>query len=528
VVIADYVLLPSKKTETFRLIGDFTTAASRNEIKFMGNYGRGQSRQFEGYVTMNNNVNNQTIMQIWGHVEHLKAAQLMIDGYREDLNPDGTPDTSTQNKGRLNFTGVPGVTAYGSFFYGEEIKLNVIHVQETSTQPGRIRVYVNGKNVVDMSDTMFPQNTSPVGTNYMKYGLYGGVKSGYANPRVIWKNARYFGDGFLPGTDEQSISGLAYSRTKYMGDAPFNPGATASSGLPVEYRSDNPDVAVVTPANLIEIVGKGTATIWASQGGNEDFAPALIKKQILTVTDVPSQQPQTISFPSSFPASGLTKSVTAANFLAGATASSGLPVTYVSNNPTVATIDAATGEIDIKATGSTIITASQAGNAAYLPAIPVSRTLTVNNPVSYYKIKLRANPALVLTSTSATPVNGTNVNVTTDSNSATQHWTLVDVGGGFLRIAPRLNGGMTLDCSTTPANGVNVQLWGYTGNTRQQWLRTAIAGTGSDKITVRANAAFGLDCASNPAVNGANVQMWTYNAANTNQRQQWIIESVSP
>ncbi len=516
VVIADYELRTSRQTETFRLIGDHTVAANRNEIRIQDNYGPGQIRQFEGYVTFYGDVNNQCLFQIWGHEFSANAAQLMIDGYKD-------------SGGRLVFTGT-SQTYNRTNLRGVELKLNVIHAQETnSTNPGAIRVYIDGELVINMTDSMVTKNITPNGNNYMKYGIYGGVKDGYDvnTPYAVWKNARYFRDGSLPGSTTQSISGLPTTLTKYSGDAPFSPGATASSGLPVQYRSDNLSVARITSDNRVEIVAAGTATIWASQAGDSRFAPAPVKKQLLTVTDVPVPQTQTISFPSSFPASGLTKNVSDANFLAGASASSGLPVTYTSNNTTVATVVATTGEIDIRAVGSTIITASQAGNAAFLPATPVSRTLTVTNPVTYYKINLRANPALVLTSTSASPVNGTNVNVTTDNNSATQHWTLVDVGAGFVRIVPRLNAGMALDCSTTPANGVNVQLWSYNGNDRQRWLRTAIAGTGSEKVTVRANAAFGLDCASNPAVNGANVQMWTYNANNTNQRQQWIFESVT-
>jgi hypothetical protein len=63
-------------------------------------------------------------------------------------------------------------------------------------------------------------------------------------------------------------------------------------------------------------------------------------------------------------------------FSLGATASSGLTVTYESSDTGVATVDGA-GEVTIKGAGSTTITAKQAGNGNYNAAADVERTLTV-------------------------------------------------------------------------------------------------------------------------------------------------------
>jgi hypothetical protein len=62
-------------------------------------------------------------------------------------------------------------------------------------------------------------------------------------------------------------------------------------------------------------------------------------------------------------------------FELAATASSGLPVGYVSSNPDVASISNNT--VTILAAGKTVITASQTGNANYEAAAAVSQTLTV-------------------------------------------------------------------------------------------------------------------------------------------------------
>lgn len=72
--------------------------------------------------------------------------------------------------------------------------------------------------------------------------------------------------------------------TKYMGDGDFDPGATATSYLPVTYASDNPAVATIV-ANKVHLVGAGTANIIASQPGNWKWNPApdVIQPQVVTV-----------------------------------------------------------------------------------------------------------------------------------------------------------------------------------------------------------------------------------------------------
>ena len=65
------------------------------------------------------------------------------------------------------------------------------------------------------------------------------------------------------------------------------------------------------------------------------------------------------------------------DFSPGAVASSGLPVSYTSSNPNVATI--VNNQIHIVGLGSTVITASQAGNSVYSEATPVQQTLVVPN-----------------------------------------------------------------------------------------------------------------------------------------------------
>jgi gliding motility-associated-like protein len=153
---------------------------------------------------------------------------------------------------------------------------------------------------------------------------------------------------------------------KIFGDVDFGPGALASSGLIVSYSSDNTAVATIE-GGMIHIVGAGTAVITASQAGNANYSAAVDVLQTLTVNTTN----QTITFPA-LPA----KAYEDGDFNPGATASSGLPVSYSSNNPAVATIVG--GMIHVVGVGTAVITASQAGNAYYNAAADVPQTLTVN------------------------------------------------------------------------------------------------------------------------------------------------------
>jgi len=179
---------------------------------------------------------------------------------------------------------------------------------------------------------------------------------------------------YLPDTVSQTLTVVQLMtqtitfpaiQTKGVGVADFDPGASSNNTtVPIVYTSSNPAVAQIVN-NKIHIVGPGTTTITANQAGNANYNPATAVSQTLTVT----KGQQTITFN---PIG--TKYVGNANFSPFATSSSGLGVAYVSSNTAVAAIVGS--NIQIIAAGSTTITASQAGNADYLPA-SVSQTLTV-------------------------------------------------------------------------------------------------------------------------------------------------------
>lgn len=102
---------------------------------------------------------------------------------------------------------------------------------------------------------------------------------------------------YVPGTltivankQPQQINFSAIPGKTY-GDL-FDPGAIATSGLTVTYTSSDPAVAqVVNNGTMVQIVGVGTATITASQGGDATYeaatnvtATVTANKALLTIT----------------------------------------------------------------------------------------------------------------------------------------------------------------------------------------------------------------------------------------------------
>lgn len=153
---------------------------------------------------------------------------------------------------------------------------------------------------------------------------------------------------------------------KTFGDGLFSLSATATSGLAVTYNSSDASVATIAGSE-VTIVGAGTATITASQSGDDDFHAASDVEQVLTV----GKASQTITF-EGIPA----KSVGDADFSLNATSSSGLTVSYASSDVAVASISGNT--VTITGEGSSIITASQSGNTNYDAASNVTQMLVVN------------------------------------------------------------------------------------------------------------------------------------------------------
>ena len=164
--------------ETFKLFDD---RSNRSEIRLHHDYGDG-SRQFEGYVTFDAPLNDESLFQVWGSDEG--ATQLMMRGYAANGGEIGIAN-------RI-ITGTPRVMKN---CYGREIKVNVIHLQEDVGN--KFLIYLDDKKVLEFADDERPKNNS--GRNYHKYGCYGTLKT--EGVAVKWRKVRHFKDGKPPAAD---------------------------------------------------------------------------------------------------------------------------------------------------------------------------------------------------------------------------------------------------------------------------------------------------------------------------------------
>jgi hypothetical protein len=151
-----------------------------------------------------------------------------------------------------------------------------------------------------------------------------------------------------------------------IGDPDSSITAVASSGLLVQFASDDPGVATIKDRK-IHIVGTGTCNIFAYQDGDTIYRPANQEIQTLVI----SKGTQSITMDT------ITKVVFSdADFAINAISSSGLTLQFEIENPEVAVIR--NGMIHIVGVGTSVITASQNGNKNFIQASPVIGTLTVS------------------------------------------------------------------------------------------------------------------------------------------------------
>jgi hypothetical protein len=149
--------------------------------------------------------------------------------------------------------------------------------------------------------------------------------------------------------------------------------ATASSSLPVAFTSRTPTTCVVVNVVGWQLVAgaKGTCTIVATQTGNSAYAEATP----VTTTVLIHGQSQTITFPA------ITEPVTAGTSVTlEATASSALPVTYVSVHPTVCTVSSSGGvwSATLLTVGTCSIAAEQSGSPTFASAANVNQNFYVH------------------------------------------------------------------------------------------------------------------------------------------------------
>lgn len=164
-----------------------------------------------------------------------------------------------------------------------------------------------------------------------------------------------------------------------VGSPDYLVSASASSGLPVTFAAAPASAGICTVSgSTVSLVGAGTCSVVASQGGNAVYDPADPVQQSFTVgPGAPTLSPQTISFTSTAPGGAV---VGGPAYTVAASASSGLAVvfTIASASAGVCTVSGAT--VSLVGAGTCTINANQAGNASYEPALQVQQSFSVSTP----------------------------------------------------------------------------------------------------------------------------------------------------
>ncbi|MCB0185732.1 MAG: hypothetical protein KDE31_15800, partial [Caldilineaceae bacterium] len=154
---------------------------------------------------------------------------------------------------------------------------------------------------------------------------------------------------FVPANLENQTITFAPLADRLLGDPPFALSATASSGLPVSFAALTPAVCTVSSTS-VTLLTTGTCTIEAAQAGDASHNPAPPVARSFAVKS-PTKSDQSITFG---PLGD--KALGDLPFVLSATASSGLPVHFLSESATTCTVNGNT--VTLLAIGTCTITAT--------------------------------------------------------------------------------------------------------------------------------------------------------------------------
>lgn len=266
--------------------------------------------------------------------------------------------------------------------------------------------------------------------------------------------------------------------------------AVASSGDVVAFSSSNEAVATIS-GNVLTIVGIGETTITASQAGNNNYNAATEVTKSLSIAKLN----QTITWNQDLAGLMIGNTETL-----NATASSGLEITYSSDNDAVASINGST--ITVNSDGTVTITATQAGNDTYNATSiektftfgRTAQTITWNDDLSALKI----NDVITLTATSDA---GLEITYTIDNSAVAtiEGNTLTIIGAGEANITAQQAGNDTYN-SASVIKTINIEHLTQTIDWKQDLSTLTLE---SETIELNAVATSGLDIvysSSNTAV----------------------------
>ena len=182
---------------------------------------------------------------------------------------------------------------------------------------------------------------------------------------------------FAVGTPAPSLSGQTINFTSTppaaatIGGPDYAVTAAASSGLGVTFSASAGSAGMCSVSgSTVALLGAGTCTILADQAGAAGYHPAPQAQQSFAI----GRASQAISFGSTPP---VPAAVGGPDYVVGASASSGLPVTFAAAPASAGVCTVSGSNVSLSGAGTCTSSANQGGNAVYDPADPVQQSFTV-------------------------------------------------------------------------------------------------------------------------------------------------------
>ena len=186
-----------------------------------------------------------------------------------------------------------------------------------------------------------------------------------SNSNVTYIAAESITQTFSISKADQFITFAALPDRNITDGTTFSLSATASSSLAVTFESNDTNLLTIS-GTTATIKDEGPVTITASQAGNGTYNPTSKSRSFNLL-----KKDQTITFAAIADTNTTISSITPTV----ASASSGLAVSYESNDTSIISVSGST--LNINGGGYVTVTAKQLGNIAWRAATPVARTFFV-------------------------------------------------------------------------------------------------------------------------------------------------------
>jgi alpha-tubulin suppressor-like RCC1 family protein len=302
-------------------------------------------------------------------VTSVKSGPATISSNVVTVTGVGTVTLAADQVGDANYTAATQLTT--SFVITQASQdINFPAISSMSLATNLLSLSANASSGLPISYSILSGPARLISNNQLALTGIGSVTIRAGQPgNGNWLAASPVTQSFNVRQGSQSISFAPLGTNGYGTTAYLITNASASSGLPVTYTSTAPKVAAIV-SNTLTVMGLGTTTITASQGGDSNWFAATPVSQTLVVAKGrqlissfapmadPTYQPKgTLTIPTPLPV-----------------ASSGLPVTLsVKSGP--ATLKGTT--LLFTGAGPVILAANQSGTSNYLSASEVTSGFTI-------------------------------------------------------------------------------------------------------------------------------------------------------